>query len=52
MAAAMANQQVLDWQKPPGELTYTVLPPPKSKSQPGEQKKKKKRKRPGPPGGR
>jgi membrane carboxypeptidase/penicillin-binding protein len=51
MAAAMANQQVLDWQKPPGELTYTVLPPPKSKSQPGEQKKKK-RKRPGPPGGR
>ncbi|HEX8135454.1 MAG TPA: PBP1A family penicillin-binding protein [Actinomycetes bacterium] len=51
MAAAMANQQVLDWQKPPEELTYTVLPPPpsKSKSQPG---KKKKRKRPGPPGGR
>jgi penicillin-binding protein 1A len=51
MAAALANQQVLDWQKPPEELTYTVLPPPKdkSKSQPG---KKKKRKRPGPPGGR
>jgi membrane peptidoglycan carboxypeptidase len=51
MAAAMANQQVMDWTKPPEELTYTVLPPPpsKSKSQPG---KKKKRKRPGPPGGR
>jgi hypothetical protein len=50
MAAAMANQQVLDWPKPPEELTYTVLPPPsKSQSQPS---KKKKRKRPGPPGRR
>jgi penicillin-binding protein 1A len=51
MAAAMAGQQVLDWPKPPEELTYTVLPPPpsKNKSQPS---KKKKRKRPGPPPGR
>jgi penicillin-binding protein 1A len=47
MLAAMANQQVLDWQKPPGELSYSILPPP-----PGEPKKKRKRKRPGPPGGR
>jgi len=51
MLAAMANQQVLDWPKPPGELSYSILPPPPSQpSQP--KKKKKKRKRPGPPGGR
>jgi penicillin-binding protein 1A len=45
MVAAMANQPVLDWPKPPEELTYTVLPPPpphKDKEQP-----KKKRKKPG-----
>jgi penicillin-binding protein 1A len=47
MLAAMANQQVLDWQKPPEELSYTILPPAKP-----EPKKKRKRKRPGPPGGR
>jgi penicillin-binding protein 1A len=52
MAAAMANQQVLDWTKPPEELTYTVLPPPPSKSKSEPKKKKKKRKPPGPPGGR
>ena len=28
MAVAMANQEVLDWPKPPEELQYTVLPPP------------------------
>jgi penicillin-binding protein 1A len=27
MAVAMANQEVLDWPKPPEELTYTILPP-------------------------
>jgi penicillin-binding protein 1A len=50
MLAAMANQEVLDWPKPPGELSYSILPPPPS--QPKSQPKKKKRKRPGPPGGR
>jgi penicillin-binding protein 1A len=48
MLAAMANQEVLDWQKPQEELSYTILPPAKKEPQ----KKKKKRKRPGPPGGR
>jgi hypothetical protein len=24
----MANQEVLDWPKPPEELSYTILPPP------------------------
>jgi len=47
MLAAMANQEVLDWPKPPGELSYTILPPPPPPGNP-----KKKRKRPGPPGGR
>jgi penicillin-binding protein 1A len=47
MLAAMANQEVLDWQKPQEELNYTILPPAKK-----EPAKKKKRKRPGPPGGR
>jgi penicillin-binding protein 1A len=50
MLAAMVNQEVLDWPKPPGELSYTILPPPgEPKQEPG---KKKRRKRPGPPGGR
>ena len=31
MAVAMANQEVLDWPKPPEELTYTILPPPPEK---------------------
>ena len=51
MLAAMANQEVLDWPRPPEQLKYTILPPP-----PGEPKKKRReRKRPGgpgPPGGR
>jgi penicillin-binding protein 1A len=52
MLAAMANQEVLDWPRPPEQLKYTILPPP-----PGEPKKKKRRERkrpggPGPPGGR
>jgi penicillin-binding protein 1A len=51
MLAAMVNQEVLDWPKPPEELSYTILPPPPSqpKQEPG---KKKRRKHPGPPGGR
>ena len=28
MAVAMANQEPLDWPKPPEELSYTILPPP------------------------
>ena len=31
MAVAMANQEALDWPKPPEELTYTILPPPPEK---------------------
>ena len=27
MDVAMANQEVLDWPRPPEELRYTVLPP-------------------------
>jgi penicillin-binding protein 1A len=50
MMAAMVNQEVLDWPRPPEQLRYTVLPPA------GEPKKKRReRKRPGgpgPPGGR
>ena len=48
MAVAMANQEALDWPKPPEELTYTILPPPPETTQP---KDKKKRRRPPPPGG-
>ena len=33
MAVAMANQEVLDWPKPPEELTYTILPPPPEKKE-------------------
>jgi penicillin-binding protein 1A len=51
MAVAMADQEVLDWPKPPEELTYTVLPPPPDPAAGKDKKKKKKRERPGPPGG-
>jgi penicillin-binding protein 1A len=49
MAVAMANQPVLDWPKPPEELTYTVLPPPPDpdKDKKDKKKPKKKRKKPG-----
>jgi penicillin-binding protein 1A len=51
MLAATVNQEVLDWPKPPEELSYTILPPPgEPKQEPG--KKKKRRRDPGPPGGR
>jgi penicillin-binding protein 1A len=45
MAVAMANQEALDWPKPPEELTYTILPPPPEKD---EDKKKGKDKDPKP----
>ncbi|HJW36638.1 MAG TPA: penicillin-binding transpeptidase domain-containing protein, partial [Actinomycetes bacterium] len=52
MAVAMANQEALDWPKPPEELTYTILPPPPEKKEEdkGNGNKDKDRK-PGPPGG-
>jgi hypothetical protein len=46
MAVAMANQPVLDWPKPPEELSYTILPPPKEEPKDGD---KKDRKKPGKP---
>jgi penicillin-binding protein 1A len=49
MLAAMANQEVLDWPRPPEQLKYTILPPPRAEP---KKKKEGKRKRPGPPGGR
>jgi penicillin-binding protein 1A len=49
MAVAMANQEVLDWPRPPEQLKYTILPPPRAEP---KKKKEGKRKRPGPPGGR
>jgi penicillin-binding protein 1A len=33
MAVAMANQEVLDWPRPPEQLTYTILPPPPEKDE-------------------
>jgi penicillin-binding protein 1A len=34
MQVAMADQEVLDWPKPPEELTYTILPPPPDTTRP------------------
>jgi penicillin-binding protein 1A len=51
MTVAMANQEVLDWPKPPEDLTYTILPPPPPETtQPEDGKKERKRRRPGQPG--
>jgi penicillin-binding protein 1A len=36
MAAAMANQEVLDWPKPPEDLNYTILPPPSKEDDKGD----------------
>jgi penicillin-binding protein 1A len=51
MAVAMANQEVLDWPKPPEELTYTILPPPPEKKQEdkgnGDRDKDRKPRKPG-----
>jgi 1A family penicillin-binding protein len=50
MAVAMANQQVLDWPKPPEELSYTILPPPPPEEhKQGDDGQKKHRKKPGKP---
>jgi membrane peptidoglycan carboxypeptidase len=55
MAVAMANQEVLDWPKPPEELTYTILPPPPEKKEEdrgdGDKDKDRKPRKPGQPGG-
>jgi hypothetical protein len=48
MAVAMANQEALDWPKPPEELTYTILPPPPEEK---EDKDKDKDRKPRQPGG-
>jgi hypothetical protein len=49
MAVAMANQPVLDWPKPPEELSYTILPPLPKEDKKDEDGKKKDRKKPGKP---
>ncbi|HEX5882186.1 MAG TPA: PBP1A family penicillin-binding protein, partial [Actinomycetota bacterium] len=49
MAVAMANQEVLDWPKPPEDLTYTVLPPPPEKKDEDDKDEDEDR-RPGQPG--
>jgi penicillin-binding protein 1A len=49
MAVAMANQPVLDWPKPPEELSYMILPPPPKEDKKDEDGKKKDRKKPGKP---
>jgi penicillin-binding protein 1A len=56
MAVAMANQEVLDWPKPPEELTYTILPPPPEKKEEDKgngdkDKDHRKPRKPGQPGG-
>jgi membrane peptidoglycan carboxypeptidase len=57
MAVAMANQEGLDWPKPPEELTYTILPPPPEKKEEdkgdgdGDKDKDRKPPKPGQPGG-
>ena len=43
MAVAMANQEPLDWPKPPEELTYTILPPPPEENQDKDKDKDKDR---------
>jgi penicillin-binding protein 1A len=50
MAVAMANQEALDWPKPPEELTYTILPPPPEKDEDKDKDKDKdKDRKPGQP---
>jgi penicillin-binding protein 1A len=52
MAVAMANQQVLDWPRPPEQLQYTVLPPPKREDDEDRDNDRDRRRRePGQPGG-
>jgi membrane peptidoglycan carboxypeptidase len=52
MAVAMTNQQVLDWPRPPEQLQYTVLPPPKKEDdQDRDNDRDRRRREPGQPGG-
>jgi membrane peptidoglycan carboxypeptidase len=58
MTVAMANQEALDWPKPPEELTYTILPPAPEKDEDEDKDKDKDKDRkpgqpdpPDPPGG-
>jgi membrane peptidoglycan carboxypeptidase len=51
MAVAMANQEVLDWPKPPEELQYTVLPPPPKEDDKDKDKDDDGDRRPGQGGG-
>jgi penicillin-binding protein 1A len=48
MSVAMANQEVLDWPKPPEELTYTILPPPPDEHKDKDRKDRKPGKPPKP----
>jgi penicillin-binding protein 1A len=50
MAVAMANQPVMDWPRPPEQLTYTVLPPPPEKDEDKDRDRDRDR-GPGQPGG-
>jgi penicillin-binding protein 1A len=49
MAVAMANQQVMDWPRPPEQLQYTVLPPPPEERRDDDGDRR--RREPGRPGG-
>jgi penicillin-binding protein 1A len=51
MAVAMANQEVLDWPKPPEDLTYTILPPPPEKKDDDDKDDEDKDREPGQGGG-
>jgi penicillin-binding protein 1A len=48
MAVAMADQEVLDWPKPPEELQYTVLPPPREEGDKDKKERRRDRERRGP----
>jgi penicillin-binding protein 1A len=51
MQVAMQGQEVLDWPKPPEELSYTILPPPPDTTKPGDKPRDdRKPGRPRPPG--
>jgi penicillin-binding protein 1A len=52
MAVAMADQQVMDWPRPPEQLQYTVLPPPTREGDEDRDRDRDRRRRePGQPGG-
>jgi len=47
MAVAMANQEVMDWPRPPEQLSYTILPPPPEKDEDRDKDKDRRRRQPG-----